>query len=237
MIIDQNPQGSEGWLRARAAIPTASDLDQLIAWSRKDGVFVRRGWDTEMPNTYLARKLAEKWLGSPLQTFSGGPMEQGKILEEEAIPWLALHTGSDLKRVGLVLRDDRNFGASPDAMLGDDGYEIKCPEPKAHFKWLLHGECPGEHLLQCHGGMYVTGAKRWTFVSYCRNCPPLVAEVEHDDVTEAVIADAVSGFNARMALEWDSLVKRYGSPPERVSSSARDIGEIDDDPFCTRETP
>jgi hypothetical protein len=49
-------QGSADWLQVRAGIPTCSEFDALISPLGK----IRTG---EGPQTYLARKLAEKWIG------------------------------------------------------------------------------------------------------------------------------------------------------------------------------
>ena len=68
-------QGTAEWLAVRAGIPTASELDQLISPTGR----LRTG---DMPNAYLCRKLAERWTGYPLQSYSGGAMEQGSILED-----------------------------------------------------------------------------------------------------------------------------------------------------------
>ena len=74
-------QGSEKWLLARAGIPTASEWDALITPEGKP----RTGQGRE---TYLMQKVAEKVMGYPAQSYGGGAMEQGSILEGEALPWL-----------------------------------------------------------------------------------------------------------------------------------------------------
>lgn len=197
-------QGSEEWLHARAGIPTASELDSLISPTGK----IRTG---QTPHTYLCRKLAEAWNGGPLQSFSGGVMEQGAILESEAVPWFELRTGLDVERVGFLLTDDGFFGASPDGMLPDGtGLEIKCPQPTNHIAWLLAGDVPDEHRLQCHGGMYVTGAERWTFVSYCRGFPALVCELRRDEVVIELIRDALDDFRVAFNDGWKRIEKANG---------------------------
>jgi len=202
-IIDVK-QGTAEWLSARAGIPTASELDSLVSPTGK----ARTG---ETPHTYLCRKLAERWTGFPLQSFSGGVMEQGAILESEAVPYFELSRGVSVERGGFVTTDDGTFGASPDGLLPDgSGLEIKCPQPPNHLRWLLGGVLPAEHALQCHGGMYVTGAERWTFMSYCRRFPEFTVEVVRDSTIIDTIAEALATFKERMDSAWETLVRANG---------------------------
>lgn len=189
MKILTHRQGSDEWLRARAGIPTASELDALVSPLGK----VRTG---EGPHSYVCLKAAERWIGGPIQSFGGGAMEQGSILEGEALPWYELHADTEVRRVGLVLTDDERFGASPDGILPDgSGLEIKCPQPHTHVRWLVAGVVPPEHRLQCMGGMFATGAERWTFLSYCRGFPPLVAQIHRDPEMFAAIGEALTRFH------------------------------------------
>lgn len=192
-------QGSEEWLRARAGLPTASELDALVSPLGK----VRTG---EGVSTYVATKAAEKWIGGPIQTFGGGAMEQGSILEGEALPWYELHTDTKVRRVGLITTDDGRFGASPDGILPDgSGLEIKCPQPHTHVRWLIAGGVPPEHRLQCYGGMYAAGVSRWTFLSYCRGFPPIIYTIERDDDIFDAICDALESFHDRLAVAMQRL--------------------------------
>lgn len=211
-------QGSEEWLAARAGIVTASELDNLISPTMK----VRDG---ETPKTYMHLKIAERWLGAPMQSFGGGVMEQGSILEGEALPWFSINQRAKVRKVGLVLKDDGSFGASPDGLVdGEYGVEIKCPQPPNHVKWLLAGKVPDAHLLQCYGGMYATGLPEWRFVSYCREFPALVVTLKRDALVMQLIEKTVGEFNKAMAAEFKKLEEANGGP--RIESTD------DDQPFC-----
>ena len=52
-------QNSLEWLVARSGLPTASEFDNLISPKFEP----RKG---QMPESYLAQKLAERWIGGPL---------------------------------------------------------------------------------------------------------------------------------------------------------------------------
>lgn len=214
-------QGTPEWLACRAGIPTASELGSLIT----DKGAIRTG---ETPKSYRARKLAEKWLGRPLHSFGGGVLEQGSVLEDEAIPWFEATHRRSVQRVGFITTDDDTFGCSPDGLIHLRGLEIKCPQPENHVKWLLAEEVPPEHVLQCQGGIYATGLDAWTFVSYCRGFPALVVDVEKDSELQDTICKAVADFNWLLESDWLRLIELNGGPPKRKPAPVRDV-----DPFAT----
>lgn len=196
-IIDCK-QGSTEWLQARCGIPTASEFDSLITPEWK----IRTG---QGPETYLLTKLAERIMGYPAQSFGGGAMEQGAILEDEAYPWYEGVFDVTVQRVGLCVTDDGRIGCSPDGLLGDDnGLEIKCPQPHTHLKYLLGGVVPKEYLAQVHGAMYVTGRPKWTFISYSRYFPPLIVHVERDEGIQNALDKALERFIA----DFDESLER-----------------------------
>lgn len=203
-------QGSVEWAQARAGIPTASEFDNLISPTWK----IRTG---EMPKSYLAAKLAEAWLGGPLIGFNVFDVEQGRILEEEARPWLELELNEEIAHPGLCLTDDGRVGCSPDGLLVMHfvGVEIKCPQPTAHVKYLLKGEVPPEYLAQIHGGMYVTGFKQWKFLSYSRGFPKLLLTVERDEEIQAQIGQALFNFLEDFSKGFERLCDINGGPPKR----------------------
>lgn len=206
MIVHNVKQGSVEWLRARAGIVTASELGSLVTPLGK----VRTGEGTD---TYVYRKIAEAWLGNQVESWSGYAMEQGSILEDEARPWLALELGCPIEEAAFVTNDERTFGASPDGMLRGTniGVEIKCPQPTNHVRWLLAGDVPDEHRLQCQGGMFVTGADEWVFCSYRRGFPNLVVRVKRDPVLIGAIGEAVKAVHGRVAAGVALLHAAYAT--------------------------
>lgn len=193
-------QNTEEWLSARAGIVTASELANLVTptWKVKSGQTV---------DSYFYEKLAERCMGAPIENSGGSwAMEQGQILEKEALPWLSFTHEVKIERVGFVTTDDGMVGASPDGLIGeDDGLEAKCPQPATHLKYLVGGVVPEQYLAQVHGSMYVTGRAWWKFMSYSRFFPPLVVHVERDEKIMAAIGDAVTAFNERLAQAYAKI--------------------------------
>lgn len=209
MKILPHPQGSVEWMQARAGIPTASEFDNLISPTGE----IRKG---QMPQSYLAKKLAEWWLGGPLPCFNSFDMEQGSILENEAVPWYELEYSQKVDRVGLITTDDGLIGCSPDGLLGDDGgIEIKCPQPETHVKYLIGGVLPPEYVAQVHGAMFVTGRPWWRFLSYRRHFPAFMLHVERDEEIQDALAEALAQWLAKFEAAKERMIAINGGEPPR----------------------
>lgn len=194
MKIVQCTQGKTDWLQARCGLPTASEFDSLVTplWKARTG---------EGPENYLLKKVAERVMGYPMESFFGGAMEQGALLESEAIPFYEGVFGVEIQRVGFCTTDDGRIGCSPDGLIGDDnGIEIKCPEPHTHVKYLLGGVVPKDYVAQVQGAVYVTGRPRWTFLSYSRFFPPLIVHVERDPIAQEALDKALKSFLAQFDI-------------------------------------
>lgn len=209
MKIHDVPQRSYEWADLRAGIPTASEFSNLVTpkkWAVKKGGAV---------DTYLAYKLAEMWQGGALSGTATFDMDQGNILEEEAIPWFSFEFDEPVQKVGFITSDDGKVGCSPDGLITDGGLEIKCPTPEVHCRHLLADDLPPQYAAQVHGGMYVTGRSYWKFVSYRRRFPPLVVTVFRDEKIIEVIDEAVQLFSARLERAFQRLCERNGGPPPK----------------------
>lgn len=199
-IIDCQ-QNSLQWLVARAGLVTASEIDALVSPTFE----VRKGLGV---NTYLAQKVAEKWLSGPIPGHMDLTMELGHILENEAIPAYEFDYNQKIQKVGLITDDASRYGCSPDGLIGEDGgIEIKCPEPKAHVKYLLENKLPVDYMTQVHFSLYVTGRKWWRFMSYRRGFPTLLLTIERDEKIAEVFKTALNAFLPKLENEFERLVE------------------------------
>jgi len=216
-IIHHVEQGTKEWLQVRAGIPTASEFDAIITplWKPRTGDGV---------DTYLAKKLAERWTGYPLVTFSGGAMDQGKLKEEEAIPQYAFINDVEIDRVGFVTTADGKIGCSPDGLIGEDGgIEFKAPEPHTHVGYLMRGTLPKDYAAQVHGAMLVTDRPWWRFVSYCRGFPTFDMLVERDEEIISKMREAIDAFNVRLDEAFEKLTKLDQETPSLKSRPPLDL--------------
>ncbi len=192
MKIHDCEQMTLEWIRLHFGIPTAACLDQLLTPEFE----LRKG---EMPKTLVYKKVAEVIQNRPMIDLdkSSFMMEQGMILEEEARPWFELEYEKKVTRVGFITSDDGRVGCSPDGLIeGEEcGIEIKCPAAHTHVKYLVNGALPKEYAAQVLGSMFVTGFKRWMFVSYRRGFPALVLEIQRDEKAMDAINRAVCSFH------------------------------------------
>lgn len=185
-------QGSTEWTLARLGVVTASEFDALITPEGKP----RTG---EGVKTYLYKKLTERVLGltgTIPQTYT---MENGSLLEREALPFLEFTYGWNLSRVGFCLADNKKCGASPDALIGEDGgLEAKCPQVETHMRYLCEGVVPKDYRAQVNFSLWITGRKWWKFVSYNRYLPPLVVHVDRDEKMMTTIGEIEAEFIANL---------------------------------------
>lgn len=225
-ILDIRP-GSPEWFEARAGIITASEMSTLVTPTE---MVISK---SEAVNKYRRLKLAEKFLGKPLsEDTSSFAMDQGKILEHEALPDVALEFDIDFDRVGFILNDNGRVGCSPDALVRgmNRGAEVKCCKPETHCKYLLEGVLPRDHAIQVHASMFVTGFDSWMFLSYCRLFPSLVLVVERDEKIMATMREATDIFIEKMDKEYIRLLELNGGrlPPRDAVEVRTMVGvEVD----------
>ncbi len=210
MIIHNSfSQSSLEWLAARAGVCTASEFDEIMTpkFKARDG---------KMVESYLCRKLAEKWIG-PLPSFQTLDMSFGQIKEEIAIPFYEGVFNEKIQQVALITDDKGQYGCSPDGLLGEDGgVEIKCPRAENHLKYLRAKELPDEYALQVHGCLYVTGRKFWKFVSFHPKFPIFVTTVYRDEEKCELISDTLTEFLAKLDDGFKELVKMNGGERPRI---------------------
>jgi YqaJ-like viral recombinase domain len=216
-IHNEFAQNSLEWLNARAGVITASEVDALFTGKLEP----RRG---QMVDSFLAKKVAEQWIGGPLPSFQTIYMEFGQLLEQEAIPYYEFMFSEQIKRVSFITSDDGKFGCSPDGLIGDDGgLECKCSNPDTHTKVLLAGRVPEIYIPQIHFSLFVTGRKFWRFMSYRRNFPAYVTTVERDDKIMSVMNEALYAFCDRLDSAYARLVEMNGGPPRSFANQSHPL--------------
>ena len=204
-------------------IATASEIDAMVTCCGRK----TKGWevkDGDGAETYICRKLAEKWKNEADEGFVSYSMEQGSLKEGVAIPFYEGLFDVKVRRVGFVLMDDGTFGCSPDGLILDGGIEIKCPEPHTHIGYLRSGGLPKDYAVQVQSSMYATGAKWWKFMSHANDLPPHIVTVERDPLAMDVIAEAVEMFNAKMKRGMDRMLELNGGTLVRAFTTKTENG-------------
>lgn len=219
MQIHDMPQGSPEWLALRAQWPTASEFSNLITPAKLQV--------SKSMGGYVARKLAEKWLGYPLESFGSGAMDQGTVREESAWTGYAAQYSVDIARPGFIVADDGLSGCSPDGLIlaVERGLEIKCPQADTHVRYLLDGQLPDEYRLQVQGSMLVTGYQVWTFRSYCVHFPPFDLDVPRDEEVIAALREGLEAYWSLFNEGWAALVAKNGGMDPAIERAKQEAAQ------------
>ena len=192
MRIIECEQGSQKWHESRMGIPTASEFSKILTPSGKLSTSCEG---------YLGELLAEWVLGEPAEQFETEWMARGKMLEPEAFTEYAFLHDIEPKQVGFCLHDEFDAGASPDALVGDDGLlEFKCPMAGKHLVYLFRNELPKQYILQVQGQLWVTGRSWCDFTSYHPELPLFVKRVLPDEKIQTALDMWVEHFLKELEL-------------------------------------
>ena len=207
MIVHPAEQQTEEWLQARIGVVTASQFHRVMTPKTRKPSTAASG--------YLHELVAEQLIGEPLVGFSSDMMERGRVMETEAVAWYAFVRDVVPERVGLCLGDSGLVGASPDALIGDDGMlEIKCPGPKQHVAYLLGADPQDDHRCQVQGGLWVTGRRWMDIVSYHPTMRPVITRCERDEAFIDSLAEMVFRFTHRVVAAMMTLAYDIYQPKE-----------------------
>lgn len=177
-------QGSDEWISARLGIPSASMYGKIITTQGK--------WSTQA-DTYINQLVAEKLTGEQTPFYQNEHMARGTELEPDARKMYEFIKDVEAQEVGFCLHDTLEAGASPDALIGEEGgLEIKAPAPATHVEYLRGGKLPSKYKQQVMGCLWITGREWWDFMSYHPSMKPLIVRVERDEDYIAELEACVS---------------------------------------------
>lgn len=204
-------QGTEEWFRLRAGIPTMSEAATILAKGKDGGVSLTR-------RKYLHQLAAEIVTGDPVDGYTNAAMERGRQQEAEARRMYAFIHDAEPLLVGFIRNG--NCGASPDALLGEDGLlEIKTRAPHLQVELLLADRFPPEHRAQVQGGLWVSERDWCDLAVYSPGLPLFTTRQYRDDAYIANLAGEVARFNDELAAIVER-VKAYGRAPKAVLREA-----------------
>ena len=165
MIYREIEQGSDSWLQLRLGKCTASRVADVMA-KTKTGVSASRG-------NYMIELALQRVTGVIEPSFMNDAMQWGKDNEQTARTAFEVAHNVFVDQVAFVDHPTiKNFGCSPDGVIGDSLIEIKSPYQSAvHWSYFKDG-CPSKYYTQIQAQMSCTGAKSVWFVSYDGRMPP-----------------------------------------------------------------
>lgn len=159
-------QRTDQWHADRCGNVTASRFCDVIAIGKT-------GKPLKAREDYLMRIVTERLTGQPSESVDSFAMAWGRDAEPFARAAFEAETGLIVNESPFVLHPSiEHVGCSPDGLIGaTDGYESKCPKNSAVHLGTIRDGMPEEHKAQVQGCMWVTGRKRWHFVSFDPRMP------------------------------------------------------------------
>ena len=195
-IFDKIDQRSEAWFSLRRGLPTASQFKCLVAKSE----------DKKGRATYLRRLAAEIVTGEVGEIEWQTPaMIRGTEMEPDARAHYALMTNTEPHLIGFARDMEIGAGASPDALLGDDGIlELKTHRADLLIDALEKDSFPSEHYAQCQGALLITGRKWCDICVFFPRMPMLIKRTFRDEPYLAELRKAIAEFR----IDLDAMVAR-----------------------------
>lgn len=156
-------QGTPEWRLLRAGNATASRIADIVAKTKS-------GYSASREN-YLTELVIERF-GILNESYTNAAMQHGTETEPFARAAYEINNNVMVTEVDYVPHKTiARSGASPDGIAGDGLLEIKCPDSKTHFNYLLAGDVPEKYKPQMAWQMACTGSKWCDFVSFDNRVP------------------------------------------------------------------
>lgn len=203
MIILDCIQGTPEWHDARLSIPTGSGFGKIHTGTGKAST---------QAGDYMKAKLAEWAWGVPCEGRTTKAMEAGTLAEPQARAYYEFMHDVEVTEVGLVLRDDKMSGASPDGLLDNGGLEIKRRNRDKLIGYHQRGDIYATEKPQIQGNLWICEREWWDFVAFNELAKPFEKRIYRDEHYIASLAVAIDRFNAEM-LEKREELKKKGIKP------------------------
>ena len=198
LIYREVEQGSDAWLEIRRGKVTASRVADVMA-KTKTGVSASRA-------NYLIELALQRVTGVIEPSYKNDAMQWGTDNEQTARTAFEVAHNVFVDQVAFVDHPTiKNFGCSPDGVIGDSLLELKCPYQSAvHWSYFKDG-CPSKYYTQIQAQMSCTGAKSGWFVSFDPRMPTrsqlYIEEVLREEEFIKKLEDEVKQFLNEVEIE------------------------------------
>ena len=198
LIYREVEQGSESWLELRKGKVTASRVADVMA-KTKTGVSASRA-------NYMIELALQRVTGVIEPSYKNDAMQWGTDNEQTARTAFEVAHNVFVDQVAFVDHSTiKNFGCSPDGVIGDSLLELKCPYQSAvHWSYFKDG-CPSKYYTQIQAQMSCTGSKSVWFVSFDPRMPTrsqlYIEEVLREEEFIKKLEDEVKQFLNEVEIE------------------------------------
>jgi putative phage-type endonuclease len=199
-------QGSPEWFKQRYGNASASRIADVIA-KTKNGYSASR-------DNYLTQLVLERF-DIIEESFTSEAMQYGTDTEPFARATYEIKNNVIVEQVGYILHPTiQHSGASPDGKINDGLIEIKCPNSKTHFEYLLGEKVPYKYKPQMAWQMACTGANWVDFISYDNRVPEglqyFEIRYERDNEYIDMLEKEVTQFLIEVDEKFELLKKKAG---------------------------
>lgn len=198
LIYREVEQGSNAWLELRKGKVTASRVADVMA-KTKTGVSASRA-------NYLIELALQRVTGVIEPSYKNDAMQWGTDNEQTARTAFEVAHNVFVDQVAFVDHPTiKDFGCSPDGVIGDSLLELKCPYQSAvHWSYFKDG-CPSKYYTQIQAQMSCTGAKSVWFVSFDPRMPArsqlYIEEILKEEEFIKKLEDEVKQFLNEVEIE------------------------------------
>lgn len=197
-------QGSQEWLQQRYGNASASRIADVIA-KTKSGYAASR-------ENYLTQLVLERF-GIFEEPYTNEAMQHGIDTEPFARATYEIKNNVIVQECGYILHPTiKHAGASPDGIVGDGLIEIKSPNSKTHFEYLLGEKVPSKYIPQMAWQMACTGAKWVDFISFDNRVPENLQYFQirylRDDEYIKMLEDEVTQFLIEVNDKYELLKRK-----------------------------
>jgi hypothetical protein len=197
LMLENIVQNTPEWKAEKLGKPSASRFNEILTAT---------GAVSKQRDGYMYDLAAQVISGIYPEGFTSPAMEEGVRREEESRKLYEMIRGVTVKQVGIIYKDEnRKYLCSPDGIVDDErGLELKNVLPRTQIKYLLSGQFPGDYHGQVQGSLFITGFKRWDFLSYSPGLPPFIIECRRDEKFISALAYELDAFTN----ELQAMIKR-----------------------------
>jgi putative phage-type endonuclease len=205
MVDLEIKQGTEEWHQIRLGKVTASRVADVMSKVKSGESAGRKNYKMDL--------VVERLTNNPTGSFSSPAMQWGTETEPLARMAYEAFTGVFVDQVAFCNHPTiKNFGCSPDGVVGDGLMEIKCPNTTTHIDYLMAGVPPAKYVPQMQTQMACTGARWCDFVSFDPRLPPelqlFVVRLDRDEAYIHEIETEVKQFLDEVEQIYSQLKAR-----------------------------
>ena len=198
-------QGTEEWHQIRLGKVTASRVADVMSKVKTGESAGRKNYKMDL--------VVERLTNNPTSSFSSPAMAWGTETEPLARMAYEAFTGVFVDQVAFCNHPTiKNFGCSPDGVVGEGLMEIKCPNTATHIDYLMAGVPPSKYVPQMQTQMACTGAKWCDFVSFDPRLPTelqlFVVRLDRDEAYIQQIEEEVKQFLDEIEQVYSQLKAR-----------------------------